>query len=64
MVSENIICKYFLSILHIMVSMATNTNEQCAKNMADRRFFKEHFYNSIKVLSKYLQLLGIKCRFC
>ena len=43
-----------------MLSMETNTNEQCAKNIWLIQDFSKN--SSIKVLSEYRQLLGCKCR--
>ena len=56
----------FLSIFSvffgILVSMATNENEQWIPNyMSDRRLLMKHLY--VKVLSTYLQWLGSKCHF-
>ena len=51
----------FFSTFCIMVSMGINTNEQWVKIIRlIQDFFKAHFY---KGLSKYLHLLGNKCRF-
>ena len=67
---EHIISKeiiVFLSIFFsifffcIMVSLATNTNKQLAKNIWLIQDFSRNI--SIKVLSKYLQLLSSKCHF-
>ena len=44
-----------------MVSVATSTNEQWAKYIWLKQDFSRNI--SIKVLSKYLQLLGSKCIF-
>ena len=51
----------FFPIFRILVSMATNENEQWVNNhMYDTRLVKEHFCN---ILSKYLQCLDSKCHF-
>ena len=62
MVSEEMICAsiFFFHFFCIMDSMATYTNEQWAKYICLKNDFVRII--SIKVLSKYLQLLGNK--FC
>ena len=62
MVSEETFFKYFLVPFYcIMVSTATSTNVQWAKNIWLKQDFSRNIF--IKVLSKYLQLLGSKCHF-
>ena len=61
MVSDEIIFYFLFPFFCIMVSMATNTNEQWTKNIWLKQDFSRNI--SIKVLSKYLQLVGSRCHF-
>ena len=53
---EDIYLSIFPDSFRILVSVATNKIGQLAKNyMADRKLFKEHFYKTVGLWSKYLQ---------
>ena len=52
---------FTVSFFFIMVSMATNTNKQEAKNIWLIQYFSRNI--SLYILSKYLKKLGSKCRF-